>query len=86
MPTPQRSAPSKPLPETLFDLRARKVRVDDGWVLYNDVGVPLALEGDDLKISLDATGPIDRPSYLGSLEWPSVRLTARRADVGRLGA
>ncbi|PWT82061.1 MAG: hypothetical protein C5B58_08855, partial [Acidobacteria bacterium] len=56
VPTPQRSAPNKPLPETLFALRARKVRVDDGWVLYNDVGVPLALEGDDLKISLDATG------------------------------
>ena len=28
-----------------------------GWVLYNDVQAPLAVEGDNLHLTLDASGP-----------------------------
>jgi len=79
VPTPRRSASSsKTNPETLFDLRARQVRIADGWVLYNDVRAPLSLEGGDLQFALKAGGDIERPLYAGTLEWQAVRLTARR--------
>ncbi len=40
VPFPPRPKSSKPLRETLFDLRVRRVRLEDGWILYNDVRTP----------------------------------------------
>ncbi|HXM99120.1 MAG TPA: translocation/assembly module TamB domain-containing protein [Candidatus Dormibacteraeota bacterium] len=68
---------AKPLPESLFDLHVRKVRIDNGWVLYNDTQSPLSVEGGDLHFSLDAAaGP--SPLYLGNLDWKSIHFTADR--------
>ena len=79
VPTPPRpGSSSKPVQETLFDLRARQVKIVDGWILYNDVRRPLALEGGELQFALTAGGAVDRPLYIGNLQWQSVRLTARR--------
>ena len=47
---------NKPASETLFDLRIRRLELLNGWILYNDVKTPLALEGRDLRLALDASG------------------------------
>ena len=79
VPAPARPSSSpKPLQQTLFDLRARHVQITDGWILYNDVGKPLALEGDDLQFAVTAGGSAEHPLYLGNLDWKRVRLTAHR--------
>src|SRR5215831_4882850 len=79
VPTPGRLSPStKPVSQTLFDLRARQVKVADGWVLYNDVRAPLSLEGGSLQFALKAGGELERPLYTGNLDWQGIRLAARR--------
>ncbi len=75
---PRPSSTPKPLQQTLFDLRARHVAITDGWILYNDVGKPLALEGEELQFAVTAGGSLEHPLYLGNLEWQRVHLTARR--------
>jgi translocation and assembly module TamB len=79
VPTPGRSATSaEPTAETLFDLRARQVKLVDGWILYNDVRAPLSLEGGRLQVALKAGGAIEHPLYAGNFDWQAVHLTARR--------
>jgi len=79
MPVPPRpSAPQKPLQELLFDLRARHVAITDGWLLYNDIQTPLALEGGELQFALTAGGAVDHPLYIGNLDWQALRFTALR--------
>ena len=56
------TASSRPLRETLLDLRIRHFSLTDGWVLYNDVKTPLALEGNDLQLNFDAGGSMTKPS------------------------
>jgi len=79
LPTPARLASgSKPLRERLLDLQLRGVKLENGWILYNDVKSPLAVEGGDLSFSLDASGTPERPLYLGTIDWQEVHLAARR--------
>jgi translocation and assembly module TamB len=68
---------TRPLRETLFSLRIRRFAVTDGWVLYNDVKTPLALEGRDLNLTLDAGGAIEHPLYAGDLSWKNVLFTSQ---------
>src|ERR1035438_2615032 len=58
IPTPQRHS-TKPLGQTLLDLHIRHLNLENGWVLYNDVTVPLAVEGNNLHLALAASGPMD---------------------------
>jgi translocation and assembly module TamB len=74
--TKQKSA--KPFNETLFDLNVRQVRLLDGWILYNDVKTPFALEGKGLRLSMDAGGDPDKPIYVGSLDWKEVEIAEKR--------
>ncbi|HXN52025.1 MAG TPA: translocation/assembly module TamB domain-containing protein [Candidatus Acidoferrum sp.] len=78
VPVPQGASTRKPARETLFDLRIRRLQLQNGWVLYNDVRTPLALEGDSLRLVLDASGPASQPMYLGTIDWQSIRFTAKR--------
>ena len=79
LPAPQRhAASSAPLTERLFDLHISKVRITDGWILYNDVRTPLALGGGALQLALEASGPAQQPIYLGTLDWQQLSLTAQR--------
>jgi translocation and assembly module TamB len=71
-------ASNKPAGETLFELRIRRFALFNGWVLYNDVKRPLALEGSDLSLTLDAGGSIDHPLYAGNLEWKKITFTDER--------
>ena len=68
----------KPVGETILDLRVRKVQIENGWVLYNDVRTPLAIEGGDLRLALVGGGSLEHPSYLGTLDWQSVQFTAKQ--------
>src|SRR6202048_2727604 len=72
VPLPQGATTRKPARETLFDLRIRRLQLQNGWILYNDVRTPLALEGDNLRLALDASGPATQPMYLGTIDWQSI--------------
>jgi translocation and assembly module TamB len=74
---PHPTLPTKPMRDTLLDLRIRRLLLEDGWVLYNDVKTPLAVKGGDLKLALDAGGTPEHPLYLGNLEWQTVQFTSR---------
>ena len=74
---PRASGSKKSLQESLFDLRVRRVNIENGWLLYNEVKVPLAVEGGEMSLTLDAGGTAERPLYLGNLEWQRIRLTAQ---------
>jgi translocation and assembly module TamB len=76
----RKSISSEPLQETLLKLRIRHVEVTDGWVLYNDVGKLMALEGGDLRLNLQLAFSAEKPIYLGTLDWKSIEL-GRRRDV-----
>jgi translocation and assembly module TamB len=79
VPTPPRSATAnRPFSDTLFRLHVRRLLLEDGWILFNDVKTPLTVHGGDLQLSLDAGGPLDHPLYLGNLEWQTVQFTSKR--------
>ena len=78
VPEPARPrASKKPLREQLLDLHIQHVKLEDGWVLYNDVKTPLAVEGDNLHLALDASGPTGGALYLGNLDWQNIKFTAQ---------
>lgn len=74
----QPSSSKKDLRESLFDLRVRKVKIENGWLRYNEVEVPLAVEGGEMSLALDAGGTLEHPLYLGHLEWQRIRFTAQK--------
>jgi translocation and assembly module TamB len=74
---PRTNVPRQPLRESLFDLRVRRVKIENGWFLYNEVKVPLAVEGGDLQLTFDAGGTLDHPLYLGDLQWQGIRFSAQ---------
>lgn len=79
VPVPRPSSGSKKnLRESLFDLRVRSVRIENGWVRYNEVEVPLAVEGGEMSVALDAGGTLEHPLYLGNLEWQKIRFSAQK--------
>jgi len=70
--------PNRPLGASLVALHVRSLRIEDGWVLYNDVRKPLAVEGGDLQFALESGGSLDHPLYLGTFDWKSFQFTANR--------
>jgi translocation and assembly module TamB len=68
---------NKSLGASLFEMHVRRVRVEDGWVMYNDVGQPLAVEGGDLQFLLEAGGSVEHPLYLGAFDWKAFQFTAK---------
>jgi translocation and assembly module TamB len=77
IPMPPRRLGSKPLGQTLLDLHASQLKIEDGWLLYNDVQKPLTLEGDTLHLVIDGGGALDHMVYVGNLEWQNVRFTSK---------
>lgn len=79
VPTPVKAGDSKkPLNQSIFDLDVRKVEIQGGWILYNEVMIPLAVEGGDLRLAMNAGGTAEHPLYFGNLEWQAVRFTAKK--------
>ena len=70
--------PNKSLGASLFAMHVQRVRIEDGWVMYNDVGQPLAVEGGDLQFALEAGGSVEHPLYLGTFDWKAFQFTANR--------
>ena len=77
-PGPAKQKPGKPMNETLFDLRVKQVQLQDGWILYNDVRTPIATEGSDFRLALNAGGSASQPIYVGALDWKDVQFAAKR--------
>jgi len=71
------AASTRPLRETILDLRIRRFSLTDGYVLYNDVKTPLALEGDELALDFAAGGSADHPLYAGNLDWKNILFTGK---------
>ena len=71
-------APSKPLRERIFDLVVRRLRVEDGFLIYNDQRIPLVAQGGQLELALDYSEDQGRPSYLGDFRWQQVQVAAKR--------
>ncbi|MGB2589611.1 MAG: translocation/assembly module TamB domain-containing protein [Candidatus Acidiferrum sp.] len=67
----------KPLRESLFDLRVRRMKIENGSLLYNETKTPLAVEGGDLRLALDSGGTPENPLYLGTIDWQGIRFSAR---------
>ncbi len=79
VPTPPRAAlANKPLRDSLFELRIRRLVLEDGWLLYNDTKTPVTVHGGDLSFSLDAGGTMEHPLYLGNLDWHTMQFTSKR--------
>jgi translocation and assembly module TamB len=79
VPSPPRPASiNKPLRDTLFELRIGRLVLVDGWVLYNDMKTPITVHGGDLRFALDGGGTLDRPLYLGNLEWQTLQFASKR--------
>jgi translocation and assembly module TamB len=72
------SGSNQPLRESLFDLRVRRINIENGWLLYNELKVPLAVEGGEMTLALDAGGTPEHPLYLGNLEWQNIRFSAQK--------
>ena len=75
---PHPSSVNKPVRDTLFELHIRRLLLEDGWILYNDVKTPLAVKGGDLKLALDAGGTREHPLYLGNMDWHAMEFTSKR--------
>jgi len=71
------SSATKITPEKLVDIRIRRVQIENGWILYNDIGKPLAVEGGDMHLMLVSGGTPQRPVYLGSFDWKAFQFTAK---------
>jgi len=72
------ATPNQTFGASLFALHVRRLQIQDGWVMYNDVGKPLAVEGGDLNFALEANGSPDHPWYLGTFDWKAFQFTANR--------
>jgi translocation and assembly module TamB len=77
VPAPPRAHSKKPLEETLLDLHVRRVKLENGWILYNDVKTPLAVEGDKFHLAVEASGPLEKIVYAGNLDWQNIRFTTK---------
>src|SRR5258708_36681744 len=80
VPEPPLAAASihKPMRDTLFELRIRRLLLADGWLLYNDAKTPFKVHGGELRFGLDAGGTLEHPLYLGNLDWLSLQFSSKR--------
>jgi translocation and assembly module TamB len=78
VPGPKPGAPGKPIRQRIFDVVTRRLRIEDGNVLYNDVRIPLVAEGGQFEFALDYSEAQGGPAYFGDLRWQQMELAARR--------
>ena len=78
VPIAHRPAQAKPLRERIFEVVARRLRLEDGEMLFNDVRVPLVAEGGRFEFSVDYAELDAKPVYLGQFRWQEMELVARR--------
>lgn len=76
LPSPQK--PGKPWRERVFELVVRRLRLDDGEMLYNDVRIPLVAQGGRFDLSVDYAESEAQKMYLGQFRWQQMEVVARR--------
>lgn len=73
------SSATPPAVQRLFDLRIGRVRLTEGYILYNDVRVPLVAEGEEFNFTFQyQPGEPGADYYSGEMSWEQMRLVARR--------
>jgi translocation and assembly module TamB len=79
VPTPPHPiSPEIPMHDTLLNLHIRRLLFEDGWILYNDGKTPLAVKGGEVQLTIDASGTLEKPFYVGSLDWKALEFTSKR--------
>jgi translocation and assembly module TamB len=79
LPTPPRPTSNLPWRTRLFDLRISRLEFTDGSAAYNDMRIPLAVQGRDFNFVLNYAAAKSGPdSYVGSLGWRQVEIAAQR--------
>ena len=78
LPIAEQSAQAKPLRERIFELVVRRLRLEDGEALLNDVRVPLVAEGGRFHLSVDYAELDAKPVYFGQFYWQEMEVVARR--------
>ncbi|HEX2714778.1 MAG TPA: hypothetical protein VHM88_21530, partial [Candidatus Acidoferrales bacterium] len=74
-----KGAPGRPLRERVFEVAIRRLRLNDGYVLFNDVRTPLVAEGGQFNFALDFNAPAaGKEFYLGNVSWQQMILVTRR--------
>src|SRR5690349_16018952 len=78
VPIARRATQAKPLRQRIFEVVVRRLRLEDGELLFNDVRVPLVAEGGRFEFSVDYAVLDAKPMYLGQFRWQQMELVARR--------
>ncbi len=78
IPMAPRAPQAKPLRQRIFDVVVRRLRLEDGELLFNDVRVPLVAEGGRFEFLVDYAQLDAKPMYLGQFRWQQMELVARR--------
>src|SRR5690349_16773638 len=78
LPIAQRSTQAKPLRQRIFDVVVRRLRLENGEMLFNDVRVPVVAEGGRFELSVDYAELDAKRMYLGQFRWQQMELVARR--------
>jgi translocation and assembly module TamB len=78
VPLARGSTQAKPLRERIFEVVVRRLRLEDGEILFNDVRVPLVAEGGRFEFSVDYAELDAKPMYLGQFRWQEMEVVARR--------
>ena len=77
-------APGKPWREQVFDVTARQLRLNEGSIAFNDVRMPLAVEGGAFSFAVDYHAPAPgREFYAGQMTWQGMKMAARRYQAFR---
>lgn len=72
-------AATPPAIQRIFDLQIGRVRLTEGYILYNDVRVPLVAEGNEFHFTFEyRPGEPGADDFSGELRWQQMRLVARR--------
>src|SRR5262249_50147901 len=77
-PAGEKTRLNKTVSEKVIDLGVKRVELVDGWILYNDVRTPLAVQGSEFRFALNAGGDTAAPTYVGELDWKNVQFAAKR--------
>jgi hypothetical protein len=78
VPITPRPTQAKPLRQRIFDVAVRRLRLENGEMLFNDVRVPLVAEGGRFQFSVDYAELDAKPMYLGQFHWEKMNLVAKR--------
>jgi translocation and assembly module TamB len=78
VPLARRATSSKPLRQRIFEVAVRRLRLQDGEILFNDVRIPVVAEGSQFNFAVDYAELDGKTMYLGQLRWQQMELVARR--------